>query len=53
MEDLSKTSKEQSSYFLALEHRRLLYDTIKKGNFPLLPDSRGAIDATPAVNLII
>jgi hypothetical protein len=51
-EDVSRTSKQQSSFFLALEHRRLLYGTLKKGNFPLLPDAQGTVDTTPAVNLI-
>jgi hypothetical protein len=52
MEDVSNISKQQSSFLLALAHRNLLYNTIKKGNFPLLPDAQGTIDTTPAVNVI-
>jgi hypothetical protein len=52
IEAVSNTSKQQSLFSLALEHRKLLYDTIKKGTFPLLPDTRGTVDTTPAVNVI-
>jgi hypothetical protein len=52
LEAVSNTSKQQSSFFLALEHRRLIYNTIKAGKFPLLPDAQGTIDTTPAVNAI-
>jgi hypothetical protein len=50
--DLAASSVKQSVFDLAYEHRRMIYDAIKNGTFPLLPDKDGRVEASRPANVV-
>jgi hypothetical protein len=51
-QDIAASSVKQSLFDLAYEHRRMVYNTLKDGTFPLLPDKEGRIDTSRPVNIV-
>jgi hypothetical protein len=49
--DLAASST-QSVFDLAYNHRRMIYQTLKDGVFPLLPDKDGRVDTTRPENIV-
>jgi hypothetical protein len=50
--DLENAPKERSNFGLAMDHRRMFYDRLKDGTSPFLPNEKGELDITPAVNAV-
>jgi hypothetical protein len=50
--EIAASSVTQSVFDLAYEHRRMVYNTLKDGTFPLLPDKDGRVDFSRPNNIV-